>query len=160
VSTRVGLPIHTTTFGIYLPFLALLLAAWLWIQLIPTLLHPYYPRHGFALAQLNCSLFVLLLVAYLTWLVLYLRSDVTPATGSGLPLSAYGLSLRLLADMQEFFLPEYGREHLPDEPVFGVLDAARGLGFIAFVAGLSFVVAACLAERRLRREAPDWAIPP
>jgi hypothetical protein len=94
-------------------------------------------------------------LSYAAWSVVRLRGHATTATGGGFVIAASGLFLRIYAETALY--PHHAAEPPRIEAVdFFLIDAAAVGGFIAFVFGLAMVVAACLAERRLAREAPDW----
>jgi hypothetical protein len=106
---------------------------------------------------LNYALLGVLGAAYLAWRVARHLHWVSPATGNGFVLAGYALLQRVFA---EFLVS------LMDAPPGSLIDGldeyyamVRGSGLVGFVFGLALVLASALAERRLRRHAPDWAFP-
>ena len=98
--------------------------------------------------------------AYTVWILAVARQWVTVATGGGFVVLAHGLILRIVVEFPQCMAQITLSETLPPEPYATVLPLGRTFGLVAVVAGLGFVVAAVIAERRLRRMAPAWAVTP
>lgn len=152
--------VPATTLGVYAPLLAVLLAAWIVFLVVPAT--GAFPWKWDSLSQSYAAVSAVgvLTVVYTVWFVLVVRQWITPATGAGFAVAAHGVICHALATLLEaFLLPGWGREIVPHDPVYGVLDLAYDLGFAAFVTGIAFVVASSVGERLIRRRAPDWALP-
>lgn len=154
-----GLSCHTTTMGHFAVLPAIVFAFTIQAGNGFGSHAVVYGGLGFDGIYLALSSTGLLLVVYVAWLLLVMRRIVTAATGGGLTLAAHALVLRAVAGCGESAIPTYARIYLPGRPIFTDLDVAYGLATVVYVLGLAFVVASCLAERQLRREAPDWAVP-
>ena len=159
---------HPTTLGLGPPLLLVVMPAFALVVLQTFVLlnlrigdpPPANWRH----VVLNFYLVGALGAAYLAWCVMHFRGWVSIATGAGFLVAGYALLQRIFCEfLASFFTVPL---HLVDEVPYSVeagaaawMGLARGSGLVGFVLGLAFVVAACLAERRLRREAPAWAFP-
>lgn len=154
-----GLPPHTSTYGHYVVLPMILFAFALEAGQYFGAVNVVFGGLGFGVVYLSLSMFGLLLLVYVLWLLLVIRGKLTAATGGGLVLSAYALAARALASAGEGVLPWYGRWLLGHKPIYGQLDLIYDLSVVAYVFGIALVVASAIAEWRLRREAPDWALP-
>lgn len=94
--------------------------------------------------------------AYTVWIFAVSRRWITTATGGGFVVAAHGLILRIIVEVPQSMAQITLSERLPPEPYATVLPLGRTFGLVAYVAGLAFVLAAVLAERRLWRETPPW----
>ena len=110
-------------------------------------------------ASANGLMLGLVAVAWLVWIFARARQWVTAATGAGFVIAATGIIVRIVAEMPHLMAQMPLEQLPPPEPYGSSLALARGLGLVAFAFGLACVLAACLAERRLRRSGPTWTLP-
>lgn len=97
---------------------------------------------------------------YVAWILAVARGWTSTATGAGFVLTAHALILRIVVEWPQSLVQVPLAEATPPEPYLTVLLVGRTAGFVIFVLGLGFVVAAVIAERALRRGAPPWIVPP
>jgi hypothetical protein len=107
----------------------------------------------------NAWLVGTVVVCYVAWVLALARQWVTGATGAGFAVAASGLFLRIVVELPSSIAQVSLAEMQPPQPYATVLPLGRDLGLIAVVFGLACVLAACVAERRLRRSGPPWAHP-
>ncbi len=93
-------------------------------------------------------------IAYLGWIWAVCRGHISAAIGSGLTLAAYALAGRFTTEVLRGMLGPYPWSFVSDD-IYGEILLSRTVTFLAYTAGLSLVVSACIAERRLRGQAPE-----
>lgn len=103
---------------------------------------------------LNSALLLMLGLAYTAWIFAVARGWVMPETGGGFTIAATALFARMVVEMPRFWALPAADAPAP-EPYASTLALGRTGGLAAFAVGLALVVAACVAERRWRRRAPD-----
>lgn len=109
------------------------------------------PIHNLFQVLANYVLLVLLCLGYLVWLARAARGRVSGETGAGFLVAAYGVVLRAHC---EFLVTLVGSTaYLRETGSLDWVALARAGGFVAVAFGVSMVVASCIAERRLAREA-------
>lgn len=152
----------TTTLGFVPALVSLVIANWMhhvfgWVWLLTI----QFPGNLVMVNQTaNAWLLGVAAAAYTIWILALARGWITAATGGGFVIAAHALILRIVVELPQSILQIPLAEALPPEPYATVLPLARAFGLVAFVAGLAFVAAAVLSERRLRRMGTDWAFPP
>lgn len=97
---------------------------------------------------LNTWLLAVAAAAYTAWIFAVARHWITTATGGGLVVMAHGLILRIVVEFPASVVQTPLSGARPPEPYATLLPWGRAFGLVAFVAGLGFVVAAVIAERR------------
>ena len=106
----------------------------------------------------NTWLLGLAAAVYTLWIFAVARRWITTATAGGFVIAAHGLILRTVVEFPQSVAQITLSERQPPEPYATVLVWGRLLGLVAYVVGLGFVLAAVVAERRLRRGVPAWTL--
>lgn len=148
------------TFGLLLPMSSVLVAGVaVWVLYLPGVVFGgTYPGQYLA----SVWLFMLLVAACVIWSGVHHLRRLPTYTATGFGTAALGLATRALADFEVW---QHDLACYPYPP--GVLGATQGTlvawcrvgGLVAYVFGLAMVVATTVREIRLRRDAPDWAVP-
>lgn len=108
-----------------------------------------------AVVLTNLALLGTLVVVNTIWLWAVSRGHLSSMTGGGLTLAGYALSCRFTAELLRTVLGRRTRAlRWATDDALDTLAFARGLGFVAYIAGLALFVSACFAERRLRGQTP------
>lgn len=122
--------------------------------LVSNLLSANWPHHW-----LNLGLLAALGLACILWLVLAVRGRVSPASGAGFAVAGYALAVRIACEFYLSFFGDPVRLAFPGHLIVDMSVLARYGGLIGYVFGLAVVLAACLWERRMARDAPEWTRP-
>lgn len=117
---------------------------------------PLNSRH----AWLNLWLLLILGIVVAAWTLGYARRWITAATGAGIVVSAVALVGRTACELFLGFFHQPIADLVPGDPAVTLCALVRYGGLAVFAFGLACTGAACVAERRVRRTAPDWVIPP
>ena len=150
---------YSTYFGLGLPLLFVVFPAFVAVATMPFVFVSNMLSVNWSHQALNLGFLTALGIAYVAWSVGAARFWWTRTSGIGFCLAGYGLSQRLAC---EFWMSMFGvpaREVWPESGFGGLVTFTRVSGLIAFVFGLAMVVATCIWERRIARQAPGWARP-
>jgi hypothetical protein len=95
-------------------------------------------------------------IAYLVWLISARIWRLSPSTAAGFHAAGSALAGNAIGELALAFHGGPDAEHYLGTP--GPL--VRLVAIAALVGGLAAVLAASVADVRLRRRVPDWAVPP
>ncbi len=99
------------------------------------------PRASLPQLQLNAVLATLVFLVALVWVVLRFLRFVTPETGTGFSLAAFGLAARTLVEVALLLDALPRRAAWPSAVSPTLVLLVRSGGLIAYVTGVAFVVA-------------------